>query len=73
MAEIIIVKNAAAAGELAAEAILRLVARKPDAVLGVATGSTPLSTYQALARTVKAENLDLSEIPRYRNSLSREC
>ncbi|KQW07935.1 multidrug transporter [Leifsonia sp. Root4] len=62
MAEIIIVKDAAAAGELAAEAILRLVARKPDAVLGVATGSTPLGTYQALARTVKAENLDLSAV-----------
>lgn len=62
MAEIIIVKNAEAAGELAAEAILRLVARKPDAVLGVATGSTPLSTYQALARTVQAQNLDLSAV-----------
>lgn len=62
MAEIIIVKNADAAGELAAEAILRLVARKPDAVLGVATGSTPLSTYQALARTVKEQDLDLSAV-----------
>lgn len=62
MAEIVIVKNADAAGELAAETILRLIARKPNAVLGVATGSTPLSTYQALARTVQAENIDLSAV-----------
>lgn len=49
MAEVVIVKNAAAAGELVAEEILELLDAKPDAVLGVATGSTPLPVYQALA------------------------
>lgn len=62
MAEIVIVKNADAAGELAAETILRLISRKPDAVLGVATGSTPLTTYQALARSVQANNVDVSAV-----------
>lgn len=49
MAEVVIVPDAAAAGRLAAEAIAALVGRVPDAVLGLATGSTPLSTYRALA------------------------
>lgn len=49
MAEIVFVENAEAAGALVAGAIADLVAAKPDAVLGLATGSTPLSTYRALA------------------------
>lgn len=62
MAEIIIVENADAAGELAAGAILRLIGRRPDAVLGVATGSTPLSTYRALSRGVRAGHVDVSAV-----------
>jgi glucosamine-6-phosphate deaminase len=49
MAEVVIVRDAAEAGELVADAIAALVAAKPDAVLGLATGSTPLSTYRALS------------------------
>jgi glucosamine-6-phosphate deaminase len=48
--EIVIVPDAPAQGELAAAAIADLVARKPDAVIGVATGSTPLPVYEALQR-----------------------
>ncbi|PPL15994.1 MULTISPECIES: glucosamine-6-phosphate deaminase [Microterricola] len=62
MAEIVIVPNADAAGELVADAILRLVGRTPDAVLGLATGSTPLSSYQALAAKVAAQPVDLSAV-----------
>jgi glucosamine-6-phosphate deaminase len=58
MAEVIIVESAEAAGELAAGAIAELVVRKPDAVLGLATGSTPLTTWAALA----AQHLDLSRV-----------
>ncbi|GGF29486.1 glucosamine-6-phosphate deaminase [Subtercola lobariae] len=54
MAEVVIVANAAEAGHLAADAIVRLIARKPTAVLGLATGSTPLSTYAALAERAAA-------------------
>lgn len=64
MAEVIILPDAAVAGELAADAVAKLVRRSPDAVLGLATGSTPLSTYAALAlrrldlRTVRGFALD---------------
>ena len=44
MAQVVIVPTAEAAGELVAEAILALIASKPDAVLGLATGSTPLTS-----------------------------
>lgn len=57
MAEIVILDRTAA-GELAADVILALVARKPDAVLGLATGSTPLAVYQALA----ARGADLTDV-----------
>lgn len=58
MAEIIVVENQAAAGELAADVILELIAGKPDAVLGLATGSTPLAVYRAIA----AREADLSRV-----------
>ncbi len=58
MAEVVIVQSAEEAGELAAGAIAALVAQKPDAVLGLATGSTPLTTWAALA----AQHLDLSRV-----------
>src|SRR4051812_38480310 len=48
VAEIVIVPDATAAGELVAEEIARLVRADPEAVLGLATGSTPLPVYEAL-------------------------
>jgi glucosamine-6-phosphate deaminase len=50
MAEIVIVESQDAAGEITADAVAALVARRTDAVLGLATGSTPLSSYSAIAR-----------------------
>ena len=58
MAEVVIVESAAAAGELAADAIEHLIRARPDAVLGLATGSTPLTTWRALA----ARHLDVSRV-----------
>lgn len=58
MAEVVIVPDAAAAGTLAADAIEALVRDRPDAVLGLATGSTPLTTWSSLA----ARGLDLSRV-----------
>ena len=58
MAEVVIVESADAAGDLAADAIEHLVRDTPDAVLGLATGSTPLTTWRALAR----RGLDLSRV-----------
>ncbi|MET4638749.1 glucosamine-6-phosphate deaminase [Mycetocola sp. 2940] len=60
MAEIVIVGNAEEAGELVADAVVALIARKPDAVLGLATGSTPLAVYSALA--ARAGSLDLGRV-----------
>ena len=48
--EVIIQPYAQAASTLAAAQIARLVRRKPDAVLGLATGSTPLPLYRELIR-----------------------
>jgi glucosamine-6-phosphate deaminase len=46
--EIIIQPTPEAATEVAARIIARLIRERPDAVLGLATGSTPLRLYQAL-------------------------
>jgi glucosamine-6-phosphate deaminase len=58
MAEVVIVPSSAEGGELAADIISSFVARQPSAVLGLATGSTPLTTYQSLAR----RGLDLGSV-----------
>ncbi|AXH36666.1 glucosamine-6-phosphate deaminase [Humibacter sp. BT305] len=61
MAEVIIVPTPEVAGALVAEAIERMVASNPSSVLGVATGSTPLPVYRALAERVRA-GLDLGRL-----------
>lgn len=58
MAEIVIVDNAVAAGLVAADVIGAVVAEKPDAVLGLATGTTPLTTWAAL----RERGIDLSRV-----------
>ncbi len=58
MAEVVIVESAETAGEVAADEIEKLVRANPRAVLGLATGSTPLTTWRALA----ARGLDLSQV-----------
>ncbi|MCH0538283.1 glucosamine-6-phosphate deaminase [Streptomyces sp. MUM 203J] len=58
--EVVIVPDATAGGELIAEAIAALLRRKPDALLGVATGSTPLPVYDALTAKVRSGAVDVS-------------
>lgn len=58
MAEVVIVSSADEAGVVAADAIEHLVRSRPDAVLGLATGSTPLTTWASLA----ARGLDLTRV-----------
>ncbi len=60
--EVVIVPDAASGGELIAEALAALIARKPEALLGVATGSTPLPIYRALAARVAAGTLDVARL-----------
>ncbi len=59
MAEVLTVKSPEEAGELYARAVVTALARNPKLVLGLATGSTPHAAYQALARRVKEEELDV--------------
>jgi glucosamine-6-phosphate deaminase len=52
--EVVIVADAATIGELAADAVVALLGRKPTAVLGLATGSSPLVVYAELIRRYDA-------------------
>jgi glucosamine-6-phosphate deaminase len=58
--EVIIVPDARAGGELIAGAMASLLRGKPEAVLGVATGSTPLPVYEALAALVRSGEADVT-------------
>ena len=48
--------------ELAAERIAALVQAKPSAVLGLATGSTPLGVYERLVQRCQNRELDFSQV-----------
>ncbi|MFF2053155.1 glucosamine-6-phosphate deaminase [Leifsonia sp. NPDC058194] len=65
MAEVVVVKDQAAAGALAAQSIVDLISGKPDAVLGLATGSTPLPVYRALAALIPERGVDVSHVRGY--------
>ncbi|MFK0071633.1 glucosamine-6-phosphate deaminase [Arthrobacter woluwensis] len=58
--EVVILPDAAHIGAMAADAIEALLKRKPEAVLGLATGSSPLPIYDELARRHTEEGLDFS-------------
>ena len=47
---------------VAAEIVRDALLRKPNLVLGLATGSTPIALYEALVRMHRAEGLDFSEV-----------
>src|SRR6185312_1590265 len=53
--EVIILQDANEIGAVGADAIVALLTRKPDAVLGLATGSSPLAIYDELARRVDSD------------------
>ncbi|MBE3577223.1 MAG: glucosamine-6-phosphate deaminase [Limnochordales bacterium] len=46
----------------AANRVADLIRRKPNAVLGLATGSTPLGLYEELVRRHREEGLDFSQV-----------
>ena len=60
--EIIINKDAPSGSHAAARVVAKLIREKPDAVLGLATGSTPLILYQELIRMHRDEGLDFSAV-----------
>lgn len=56
----VVITTPGQAANLVADAITAMVARRPDAVLGVATGSSPLAVYDELGRRVADGRLSLS-------------
>lgn len=60
--EVIIQPSPEAASVLAAKFIAREIRAKPNAVLGLATGSTPLGLYRELIRMHREEGLDFSGV-----------
>jgi glucosamine-6-phosphate deaminase len=60
VAEVILVRSADDAGALVADEVARLVRADPEVVLGLATGSTPLPVYAALAE--RAGGMDVSRV-----------
>ena len=59
--EVIIVANPDEAADVAADTIERLVTRKPSAVIGLATGSSPVRTYTELIRRHAAGGLSFAD------------
>jgi len=59
---VIIEKDYQAMSKRAAQLVADVVRKKPDAVLGLATGSTPIGLYKELIRMHREEGLDFSKV-----------
>ena len=59
--EVVILPGSAEIGDVAADAIAALLTRKPTAVLGLATGSSPLAIYDELARRCAAGQISFAQ------------
>lgn len=59
--EVVILSDAAALAQVAADAVESLLTRKPDAVLGLATGSSPLALYDELTRRHEAGRVSFAQ------------
>ncbi|MBO3753877.1 MAG: glucosamine-6-phosphate deaminase [Candidatus Brockarchaeota archaeon] len=59
---VIITENYEEMSRRAAKIIAERIRRKPNSVLGLATGSTPLGTYKELIRMHREEGLDFSKV-----------
>jgi glucosamine-6-phosphate deaminase len=60
--QVVVVDSPAEVGRVAAAKIAQVIRRRNDAVLGLATGSSPLMIYAELARQVRQEGLDCSAV-----------
>ena len=60
--KLILAKDEAALGELAAKKFIEVIHKKHDAVLGLATGSSPLSTYAALVDAYRRGEVSFKEV-----------
>ncbi len=60
--EIIVVKNYKELSKLSAEVIAEVIKNKPDAVLGLATGSTPIGCYENLIEMYRNGELSFEQV-----------
>jgi glucosamine-6-phosphate deaminase len=60
--DIVVVENDAAFVSFAADQVCGVIKDKPDAVLGLATGSTPIGLYAELVKRYQATEVDFSQI-----------
>jgi glucosamine-6-phosphate deaminase len=60
--EIIVKESVEEMGRAAARTVAKVLNAKPNAVLGMATGSTPLGLYKELVRMHREEGLDFSQV-----------
>jgi len=58
--EVVVLPTGAEVARLAADAVVQLLTSRPDAVLGLATGSSPLGVYDELARRHGAGEVTLA-------------
>ena len=59
---IIVAKNPAEVGKLAADVFENVIGKKPACVIGLATGSTPLPLYRELIAREKAGKIDFTRV-----------
>ena len=60
--DVVICKDYAAMSKAAAQVVAEVLNHKPNAVLGFATGSSPIGLYKELIRLHKEEGLDFSKV-----------
>jgi len=60
--KIIVIKNYQELSKKAAKIVIKAMKKKPNIVLGLATGSTPLGLYQKLIEAYKKNEIDFSKV-----------
>lgn len=60
--ELKVLKSSKDIADLVSNEFINLIKEKPNAVIGLATGSTPIETYEAIINKAKKEMIDFSSI-----------
>src|SRR3954452_20469841 len=63
--EVVVLPSYEQMSRAAAQVVADVLNAKPNAVLGMATGSTPLGLYQELVRMHREEGLDFTQVPTF--------
>ncbi len=60
--KVLVEKDYESMSKKAGEIFIEAISKKPDIVLGLATGSTPIGMYKEIIRACKEDGLDLSKV-----------